>query len=265
MATTGNGPRFPDFFDGRILAGSVCAPGRSDIRGRSFLVVGNINGEIKLFEYLPSSNRLPWVEKAGFFKGIKLPGFSRGILADWQGKELLITGQQDGVMKAFTNSGNLDRPLWKEQKAFFRSIPKMLHAAPSVFDLDGDGKWELIVGDADGYVRGFRYTGVSRGMPVWESAGDLFKTVKVGRFAAPAVIKEAGVLYLFVGEQDGRIKVFTADADDTRPAVFHNDYYLGDIRVNNHSSPSAVAAGGKIELLVGDYNGNLKHFACRRE
>jgi hypothetical protein len=74
------------------------------------------------------------------------------------------------------------------------------------------------------------------------------------------------VLYLFVGEQDGRIKVFTADADSTRPAVFHNNDYLGDIRVNNHSSPSAVAAaGGKIELLVGDYNGNLKHFACRRE
>jgi hypothetical protein len=257
--------RVPDFFDGRTLAGAVCAPGRSDIRGRSFMVVGNINGEIKLFEYLPSSNRLPWVERAGFFKGIKLPGFSRGILADWHGKELLITGQQDGVVKAFMNSGSLDRPQWAEQKAFFRSIPKMLHAAPSVFDLDGDGRWELIVGDADGYVHGFRYQTESRGMPVWESAGDCFKAVKVGRFAAPAVIREAGVLYLFVGEQDGRIKVFTTDADSTRPAVFHNDDFLDNIKVNNHSSPSAVASGGTIELLVGDYNGNLKHFACRKE
>ena len=141
----------------------------------------------------------------------------------------------------------------------------MLHAAPSVFDLDSDGKWELIVGDADGYVHGFRYTTVSRGIPVWESVGECFKTVKVGRFAAPAVIREADLLYLFVGEQDGRIKVFTAHADNARPPVFHNDDYLSDIRVNNHSSPSAVASGGKIELLVGDYNGNLKHFACRRE
>jgi hypothetical protein len=257
--------RVPAFFDGRVLAGSVCAPGRSDVRGRSFLVVGNINGEIKLFEYLPSSNRLPWVERAGFFKGIKLPGFSRGVLVDWQGKELLITGQQDGVTRAFLNSGSLDRPLWSEQKTFFRSIPKMLHAAPSVFDLDGDGRWELIVGDADGNVHGFRYTAVQHGVPVWDRADDSFKNVKVGRFATPAVIREAGMLYLFVGEQAGRINVFTAQLNLPGPPVFYHDDYLSDIRVNNHSSPSAVVKDGLIQLMIGDYNGNLKHFACRRE
>ena len=149
--------KFPDFFDGRILPGPACSPGRCDIGHRSLMVVGNINGQIKLFEYKPSSNKLPWVERPGFFNKIKLSGFSRGILANWQGNELLITGQQDGVIKAFLNSGTMDRPLWVEKKTFFRSIPKMMHAAPSVFDLDGDGRWELIVGDADGYVRGFRY------------------------------------------------------------------------------------------------------------
>ena len=199
--------KFQDFFDGRILPGPVCTPCRIDIGHRSLMVVGNINGEIKLFEYMPSSNKLPWVERPGFFKNIKLSGFSRGILADWQGKELLITGQQDGVIRAFLNSGTMDGPLWIEQKAFFRSIPKMTHAAPFVFDLDGDGRWELIVGDADGYVHGFRYKAVSGGMPVWESMREGFSNVKVGRFATPTIIKDSDRLFLLVGEQDGRIHV----------------------------------------------------------
>ena len=229
------------------------------------MVTGNINGELKLFEYMPSSNKLPWVERPGFFKNIKLSGFSRGILADWQDKELLITGQQDGEIKAFLNAGSMDSPRWMEQKTFFRSIPKMMHAAPSVFDLDGDGRWELIVGDADGHVRGFRYKTVSGGIPVWESIKDGFSSVKVGRFATPTIIKDSDRLFLFVGEQAGRIHVFSADKNRPGPPVFYHDDYLSDIRVNNHSSPSAVVKDGLIELMVGDYNGNLKHFACRKE
>jgi len=255
----------PDFLDGRVLAGPVCSPGRVDIGRRSLMVVGNINGQIKLFEYKPSSNKLPWVERPDFFKNIKLRGFSRGVLANWEGKELLITGQQDGVIKAFLNSGTMDRPQWVEKKAFFTSIPKMMHAAPSVFDIDGDGRWELIVGDADGNVRGFRYKTVSKGMPVWESLREGFSNVKVGRFATPTIVKDSDRLILFVGEQDGRIHVFTADSTRPGTPVFYNADYLPDIRVNNHSSPSAVAKDGLIELMIGDYNGNLKHFACRKD
>ncbi len=252
-----------EFFRGRILAGPASAPVITKVNGSSFMVVGNKDGEIKLFMFKPSSKALPWVEKADFFKGIKLSSFSRGILTEWSGRLLLITGQQDGIMRAFVNTGSLDKPSWSENKHFFRGIPKILHAAPTVFDIDGDGKWELIVGDCDGYVKGFRYKTGSDGNPAWQNIDKIFDSVKVGRFASPSLLGNHEKTYLFVGEQDGRIIIYTADANRSAVSAFSRDESLQGVQVSNHSCPAAYENPGFIELTVGDYDGNLKHFACQ--
>jgi hypothetical protein len=175
---------------------------------------------------------------------------------------MLITGQQDGVLRAFLNSGSIERPAWEEQKNFFNEIPKMMHASPAVFDLEGDGKWELIVGDAQGIVRGFRYEIGNGGMPKWEEIKGIFAEVKVGGYASPSLFREGNRISLLVGEQDGRIRVYNADTGVNMLSEFHKDGFLGDIRVKNHSSPSAIAKEGFVEVAVGDYDGNLKHYSC---
>jgi hypothetical protein len=176
---------------------------------------------------------------------------------------LLITGQQDGIMRAFINTGSLDRPSWSEKKNFFRGIPKILHAAPAVFDIDGDGKWELIVGDCDGYVKGFRYETGSDGNPAWKNIDKIFDSVKVGRFASPSLLGNHEKTYLFVGQQDGRIIIYTADANRSGVSAFSRDESLQGVQVSNHSCPAVYENPGYIELTVGDYDGNLKHFACQ--
>lgn len=251
------------FFTSRIVAGPACTPHFAVSNGKSFMVIGNINGEIKLFEYLPSSDALPWVERSGFFNGIKLQGFSRGALTTWNGKDLLIAGQQSGILRAFINYGTTAEPVWREQKSFFASLPRMPHASPFLFDIDGDGKWELIVGDENGYVRGFSCKTSGDGKPVWKSIDEYFGYVKVERFAAPTLFSYGDRLYLLVGQQDGRVTIFTADKQRTGYPVFLKDGYLSGIKVNNHSSPSAYVRNGKVELSIGDYHGNLRHFICK--
>jgi len=254
-----------DFFSGRTLTGPASAPVVTELKGGLYMVVGNINGEIRLFVDEPSSAVLPWREKPGFFKGIKLSSFSRGLLTEWDGRFLLITGQQDGVMRAFLNTGSLDKPSWSEKKQFFRGVPSISHVAPAVFDIDGDGKWELIVGGSDGYVKGFRYEFGQDGNPVWSKIEKEFAYAKVDGFASPSLVKEEGKTYLFVGRQDGKISVFTSNPQYWGTPVFYPDDYLEGVQVYNHSCPAAVERSGLIELTIGDYNGNLKHFACRRE
>jgi hypothetical protein len=202
--------------------------------------------------------------EAEVFKGIKLSSFSRGILTEWGGRPLLITGQQDGIIRAFLNAGSLDKPSWSEKKQFFRGVPNVSHAAPVVFDLDADGKWELIVGGDDGFVKGFRYEIGRDGNPVWKSIERIFDSVKVGRFAAPSLLCDHDRTYLFVGQQDGKISIFTADDLRSGFTSFSRDDYLQGVQVCNHSCPAAMRKG-LIELTVGDYNGNLKQFACRME
>jgi hypothetical protein len=254
-----------ELFSGRVLPGPVCTPVVTELGKRSCLVTGNLNGEVRLFEHDPLSIDVPWREKQHYFKGVKLSGFSRGVLVPWQGKYLLITGQQDGIVKAFLNAGTTDAPSWIEQKMFFHGVPKIMHASPTVFDIDQDGRWELIVGDVEGRVRAFRYDLEKDGRPVWQSLDSIFGHVKVDRYASPTLLDQNGKMYLFVGQQDGRIQVFHAERKESRYPVFAKDETLQGIRVNNHSSPSAYLRGGSIELSVGDYDGNLKHFACRED
>lgn len=250
-------------FTGRIAPGPACAPVVADNGYGRVITVGNIHGEIKLFIQDASGAELP-VERKDFFGGLKLTGFSKGVLTQWQGKTLLITGQQDGMVKAFLNSGREGKPVWTELRHFFRGIPKMMHASPVVFDLEGSGKWELVVGDAQGYVRGFRYEMGPDDMPQWEEIKGIFDEVKVGGYAVPSFFREADRISLLVGEQDGRIRVFEAETAGGTLSTFHKDGFLRDIRVKNHSSPSAIAKGGLVELAVGDYDGNLKHYSCKR-
>jgi len=253
----------PLMFDGRIIAGLACAPAVSHILDGTFMVIGNIDGELKFFEYRPMSGKLPWAEKKAFAGVAKLPGYSRAVLAEWQGGYLLITGQQDGKLRAFLNSGTINRPKWVEQKKFFGSLPLMMHAAPAVFDLDGDGRWELIVGDEAGVIRGFRYRLKADGMPVWEAIPDMFNGVKVGRFAVPSLFRDGEKIYLLSGRQDGKLILFASGTDAEGRTVFSREAYLEGVAVNEHSAPSAFSNNGVIEISVGDYSGNLKHFACR--
>lgn len=250
------------FFAGRIMPGPACTPSLGNVNGRSCMITGNINGELKLFEFRPYAEILPWTERPDFFRGIKLSGFSKGILTVWEGRDLLITGQQDGFVRAFMNSGTAERPSWKERKDFFNGVPKTFHASPTVFDLDGDGNWELIVGDVDGNVSAYRMYDPGAANPKWKKIENVFAKVHVDRYASPALTRDAEKIYLFVGGQDGSLNLYTARSG---PApVFERDRLFNGIQVNNHSSPSAYLNNDVIEMSVGDYNGNLRHFACKK-
>lgn len=255
----------PDYFSGRVLAGPACAPAMSDQDGRRFLVTGNINGVMKFFEYDVLSKKIPWKERRDYFAGIRLHGYAKGVMTTWQGMDLLIAGQQDGVLRAFISSGGREKPKWKELHSFFSGVPPMLHPAPAVFDIDHDGRWELILGDVDGKVRGFKYELGPSGMPHWTEISEMFRNVTAGRFASPAVFEDGGKLYLLAGQQNGRILVFVAERKGAGTPVFVRYDDLLGISLDDHSSPSVIARGGSIELSVGNYNGGLRYFACRKE
>lgn len=250
------------YLSDRVLAGPACAPVVTRIGGKSFMVVGNINGELRMFESDPSGGSLTWTEKHHFFRRIKLSGFSRGVITEWGGRILLIAGQQDGMLRAFMNTGSMERPVWSEEKGFFNGVPKIMHAAPTVFDIDGDGRWELVVGDVKGYVWAYRFEIGRGGKPLWERVPYVFSFVKVGRFAVPTLFRDGGEVYLLVGQEDGRISVYRVKRMYAGLPIFYDDDFLQGIQMKNHSAPAVSLHEGAIGLAVGDYDGNLRHFAC---
>jgi hypothetical protein len=256
-----------DVFSNRIFAGPVCTPTVSCIGSKTYMVIGNMDGTLRLFEHNNAAQGIPWIERPGYFSGIKVQGFSRGILTSWDGKSMLITGQGNGNVRAFINTGKKNL-VWKEKARFFQGVHIKEHSTPVVVDLSGDGRWQLISGAADGRVYAYRIKEMKKGLPVWERIEDGFNDVKVNGFSAPTVVRDDQAVYLFVGQQDGRIRTFKAYIEaaplDYRSLRFQETDLLSNIRMNEHSSPFVSLNNGIFDIISGDYNGNLRRFLCKK-
>ncbi len=256
-----------DLFNNRIFAGPVCTPTVSCIGSKTYMVIGNMDGTLRLFEHDNAARGIPWIERPGYFSGIKVQGFSRGILTSWDGMSMLVTGQGNGNVRAFINTDK-NKPAWKEKTRFFQGVNIKEHSTPVAFDLNGDGRWQLISGAADGRVYAYRIKEMKKGLPVWERIEGGLNDVKVNGFSAPTVVKDDQAVYLFVGQQDGRIGTFKADIGgaplDYGSLRFQETDLLSNVRMNEHSSPFVSLNNGVFDIISGDYNGNLRHFLCKK-
>jgi hypothetical protein len=186
---------------------------------------------------------------------------------------MLIVGQSNGDIKAFLNSGSDAMPQWHEEKRFFKDIRIKEHTTPAVFDLARDGRWELISGAADGKIYAYRVKEIKDDLPVWEKIRGAFDGVEVEGFSAPTLARDGNIVYLFVGQQDGRIRTYISelrDEKEERPfdyttLTFTETDYLKDIRMHNHSSPSIRVKDNTLEMVLGDYDGNIRHFICSKD
>jgi hypothetical protein len=256
-----------NLFNNRIFAGPVCTPTVSCIGSKTYMVIGNMDGTLRMFEHNNAAEGIPWIERPGYFSGIKVQGFSRGMLTSWNGEMMLITGQGNGNVRAFINADN-NNLAWKEKTHFFQGVNIKEHSTPVAFDLNGDGRWQLISGAGDGRIYAYRIKEMKKGLPVWERIEEGFSDVKVNGFSAPTVVKDEQTVYLFVGQQDGRIRTFRADIGtanlDYRSLRFQETDMLSHIRMKEHSSPFVSLNNGVFDIISGDYNGNLRHFLCKK-
>lgn len=64
----------------------------------------------------------------------------------------LIVGLTDGTLLYYLNTGSILTPQFTLQSASFQSIDVGSNAAPDLFDIDGDGQLDLVIGEKDGYI-----------------------------------------------------------------------------------------------------------------
>ena len=252
-------------FNDRIPTSLACAPTISCVGDKQYLIIGNIDGTLRFYEPDNKPGNLPWIERKNYLRGISVAGFSRGSMAQWKGKDIIITGQGNGKLRAFFRSGPPDFPLWTEKKGFFKGIHIRQHSTPTAFDIGNDGNWDIITGAADGRVYAFRVKKIRNGLPEWERIRGIFDNIKVHGFSAPSIVRDGDTLYLFVGQQDGRIRTFTAAVRKHGDIRFHEDDFLNNIRMRNYTSPFVAFDNGRIDLIAGDYDGNIRHFVCDKK
>ncbi|MFA8451695.1 MAG: T9SS type A sorting domain-containing protein, partial [Bacteroidales bacterium] len=169
----------------------------------------------------------------------------------------------------YQNVGSKEEPRFELMNHDFASLynKKLKGVFPAFFDLNNDGKKDLVYGCADGTLHGVIFDMKSGKQihidkPLWE--------VNVGKFAAPFFfdINGDGMDDLFVGNKKGRIYAYR-NIGGEQPMQKVTDLF-GSIDVTNtdktiygYASPCLFrlpANQNKIYIMVGSETGELKCF-----
>lgn len=247
-------------FQNRLETGPASAPSLAIKGTLESLVVGNIDGTFRLFRSSPEAGMVPWREERGYFDPLRVAGFSHGVLTEWDGREMLVAGESGGGLRAYLRATGNRLPRWREAFNFFSGVRVAGHSAPCLFDLDRDGGWELITGAADGRLHVYRVRATSGGWPVWEPVAGALDRLKVTAYSSPALAWHGESVEVFVGQQDGRIRTFRLSHPGAAGESLEETHWLDDLVFRQFPSPAVRERDGQLELIVGDYDGNLRHF-----
>ncbi len=219
---------------------------------------------------------------------IQVASYSVPTMADWNsdGKPDLIVGEEtaagQGKVRIYLNTGTPTAPVFG---SFFYAqaggadltvlASGCLGAFPRIFDWDGDGKKDLIVGLADGTVQVFLNQNTDAdpqfGTPSYVQVGEPGSKadIDVGDRATLDIVdwNNDGRYDLVMGALDGKVRVYLNEAA-SGPADFRAVTIVQngatDLTVPSGRSSVAVAdlnGDGRKDLLLGNTEGQLLFYA----
>ncbi len=259
-----------------------------DHDGKKDLIIGNKEGYI-LFYKNTGSDQNPSFQAPTKIEidtgNIKLEyGFASVVVAQWDGiRDLdLIIGDGAGqIFRALAINNDVvsgNPPTYntlEKLQADGKSINLGGNASPYVFDVDEDGKLDLLAGDIHGYVWFFK--NISEGNPnfVLLSAGTKTlvgsETLDVSQNAKPIIVDwdNDGKKDLIVGDKFGNIHIFTPGTQTGTGTFIPSFIFKEKAKVANKDIDVGFCASpfmcnwnneGGYDLLVGAASGEVSLF-----
>jgi hypothetical protein len=177
--------------------------------------------------------------------------------ASGSGRMDLVVGNSDGKLMLFANEGPAAAPQWRKVTERFADYKYGRNAAPAVYDVNGDGKPDLIVGTENGTLVYLENTGTAA-KPAFTYRADALKGVRVGKNAVPAWTNFGGKNGpdLVVGNLRGDLMYYQRKAGDVFDVELVDRKFIGfGGSVNVSPTFGDLAKIKKPYLLIGSDRG----------
>lgn len=190
-------------------------------------------------------------------------------VVDWDGDGVLdlLSGDVEGQVWLLKQKAGSPGHLF-EQPEQIGSMKTGSFAAPAAADVNGDGKWDVIVGDGDGTLSLFENTGTD-GSPKFAGRQPMKladgTALKVTGPAAPNAVdwNGDGVLDLLVGDGEGYVHLYAGEIADGRTVWQHQGKLSAEdseVKAASYAAPHAADwnEDGVLDLLVGSSDGTIQ-------
>ena len=193
------------------------------------------------------------------------------------GRKDMICGNEDGTLILFVNQNDSGMPFFVDPVFHYQNINVGNYSTPQYFDLDQDGKEELLIGNRRGQIAYYRNTSTAS-IPVFELENEALGGVDVRDlevsyfgYAIPFFYRNsAGETFLFCNNEKGNIhyyKDIDQNINGDYTLVLNTMYELYDrLRVDIREGVRGGVCvadlnhDGYPEMLVGNWAGGLSYF-----
>lgn len=181
----------------------------------------------------------------------------------------LIIGRENGTLMRYTNTAGAGNPLNLGAGVTLvdhmgTTINVQAYAHPQLFDLNKDGKLDLIIGKKTGelvYYQNIGTTTSPQFQLISSNLGQVDISTTPDGYAAPHFFRENDTTYLFVGNYNGTLFYYNAiDNHLTDGDTFHlvNSNFLGiDVGLYSSFAVADLDNDGLLNMLAGQDLGGL--------
>jgi hypothetical protein len=189
---------------------------------------------------------------------------------DGDGDEDMLVGNADGTLFFYKNVAEQGQNAhFQLSDTFYQQINVGAYSAPQLFDLDKDGRKDLVIGKRDGRISFYQNQGtaaVPNFVHITDSLGCVNVTnpnLSIFGFSVPHFYRDAsGTTYLFVSSEFGEI-YFYNQIDDDPFGEYHlemQNYLWIDEGLRSAVAIANLDGDAFPDMIVGNYSGGLTYF-----
>ncbi|WP_048065773.1 DUF3344 domain-containing protein [Methanosarcina acetivorans] len=174
---------------------------------------------------------------------------------DCDGDYDLMIGEIGGVTYGYENTGTSDSPVWTA-KSEWNTPDVSQNAAPSLADLDGDGDYDLMIGEGYGVTYGYENIG-SSGSPEW-AANSSWNIPSIGYYSSPALADLDGDYDydLMMGGYDGVIYGYeNTGSSDSPEWAANSSWNIPSVGSRSLPALADLDCDGDYDLMIGESTG----------